>query len=112
MKITGSLDSMKIHAPQVRPFVQRELVTCPACGICPHSKWRRFLRYLKGKNTEFVVTMRYCPGDKPPTEEKMGFLVFTPMEVANQCSGIPVPHLHCHCTMCQAEWYCEVREPA
>jgi hypothetical protein len=114
MKIVGDLDTMRIEGPSLRPFTPRDLTTCPACGISVSGWWRRTLRKLRGKKDEHIVTMRYCPGDKPPSEkcESLAFLMFGPREVIHGCSGIPTPHLHCTCTVCHADWYTALKEAA
>ena len=113
MRIEGDLETMRIVGPSVSPFVARNVTVCPACGMEGDYLWRRILRRIRGKAVNTIVTMRYCPGDQPPTdaiENPFSFLMFGPSERVNKCSGIPMPHLHCRCDTCQAEWFSAVKQ--
>lgn len=108
----NELDEVIISGPKVRPFTERTLATCPACGVSVSGAWRRLLRKLKGKLPEYIADARYCPGDKPPTEENSTFAFMLTMnrETVNKCTGIPLPHLHMSCKVCRAEWFMATKE--
>jgi hypothetical protein len=57
--------------------------------------------------------MRYCQGDKPPSEEnpnKLAWMMFGEKNIVHGCAGIPGPHLHCTCKLCRADWYTALKE--
>lgn len=112
MRIEGDLDNMRIVGPALRPFTSRDFAVCPACGAHAYGWWRRTLRKIKGKRDEPIANMRYCQGDKPPTEKPIGFAMLMGYggDIINGCSGIPEPHLHCACKFCNANWYTALKE--
>jgi hypothetical protein len=93
-----------IAGSTLTPFIGVSYLRCRACNNSV-TLLDRIFAYLSMRKAS-SCSMRYCPGGKPPTENKgmLDAMMTGQVEAFNPCAGIHEPHLHVACRMCGASW--------